>query len=249
MEQAEPWFVTGFRAGYLELYPHRDLAGAREEVAQLLRLGVRGRVLDLCCGFGRHTLALWERGLEVVGMDLSEDLLCHALAEPVLQPIRARLVRGDARALPFAPAAFDSVLNLFSSFGYFGAGGDRAVLLEAARVLRPQGLLVLDLMNPPRIRAGLVPRSESRRGGGLLIETRSLSPDGRSVFKEVEHQLPEGTRRWREAVRMYEPEELDALLAEAGFEAERRLGDFSGQPFGPQAPRQLVLARRGSQQA
>jgi hypothetical protein len=77
-----------------------------------------------------------------------------------------------------------------------------------------------------------------------LIEQRSLSPDGQWVFKEIEHRLPGGPVRWREAVRLYEPEELDALLEGAGFDAIRRFGDFSGEPFSPQAPRQLVSARR-----
>lgn len=244
MGAEEPWFVSGFRAGYLDLYPHRDLESARAEVNWLLGQGVRGRVLDLCCGYGRHALALHERGIDVFGMDLSADLLEHALREPGYEPIRKRLVRGDARALPFQAASFDTVLNLFSSFGYFGTGGDREVLKGIARILRPGGLLVLDLMNPARIRSNLVPRSESRRGGGLLIEERSLSPDGLTVCKQVEHHRTEGVRRWREEVRMYEPSELDSLLLGANIEPLVRVGDFSGAAFGPAAERQLVLARR-----
>lgn len=249
MINEEPWFVSGFRAGYLELYHHRDTASARAEIAGLCGLipllpEACGPVLDLCCGFGRHALALRERGFDVLGIDLSEDLLRHAQTEPELAPVRERLVRADARALPLQDERFGTLLNLFSSFGYFDDGGDRAVLGEMARVLRPGGNLVLDLMNPSRIRSGLVPRSETLRAGGLLIEQRSLSPDGRRVFKEVEHRLPGGPVRWREAVRMYEPEELDALLDAAGFGGIRRFGDFSGEPFSSTAPRQLVSARR-----
>lgn len=249
MSSDEPWFVSGFRAGYLELYRHRDLASARAEIAGLCELlGLQPSpaqpVLDLCCGFGRHTLALKERGFTVLGLDLSEDLLRHAQTETELAPVRECLVRADARALPLQNERFGTLLNLFSSFGYFDDGGDRAVLGEMARVLRPGGELVLDLMNPSRIRSGLVPRSEALRAGGLLIEQRSLSPDGRQVFKEVEHRLPGGPVRWREAVRMYEPEELDALLDAAGFGSIRRYGDFSGATFSSTAPRQLVSARR-----
>ena len=71
---AEPWFVEAFRSAYLEVYPHRDLEAARREARHLVDLGVRGRVLDLCCGFGRHCSALRELGLEAFGLDLSREL-------------------------------------------------------------------------------------------------------------------------------------------------------------------------------
>jgi SAM-dependent methyltransferase len=236
-----PWYIESFRAGYLELYPHRNLEAARAEVQFLASQGLCGRVLDLCCGFGRHSLALHERGLQVLGIDLSAELLAHAQLQPELAPIRDRLVRGDARAIPVRSGSM--VLNLFSSFGYFGEGGDRLVLAEIARVLGPRGCLVLDLMNPQRVRQSLVPSSKSQRGDALLLETRWLAPDGATVFKDVEFHSPQGVQRWREEVRMYEPLELDALLLAAGFAVESRFGDFAASTFGADSPRQLVFAR------
>ena len=63
---ADPWFVEAFREGYLDVYPHRDVESARREVAYLLARGVGGRVLDLCCGWGRHLVAFSDLGLEAV---------------------------------------------------------------------------------------------------------------------------------------------------------------------------------------
>ena len=125
----EPWYEAAFRDDYRLVYAHRDLDAARGEARHLLRAGVSGRVLDLCCGFGRHSLALAEQGLDVFGLDLSMDLLRAAadLPDPA-RHLGGRLVRGDVSGLPFADAAFDSVVVLFSSFGYFGDDGDREVL-------------------------------------------------------------------------------------------------------------------------
>jgi len=130
---ADPWYVEAFREGYLQLYPHRDLGAARREAAFLVARGLRGRVLDLCCGFGRHTLALREQGFDAIGLDLSPELLAHAAQGPGWELLRGRLLRGDARVLPFAERSFGSLVNLFSSFGYFGEEGDRQVLREIAR--------------------------------------------------------------------------------------------------------------------
>lgn len=234
----EPWYVTAFRADYRRVYPHRDLASAREEVGGLIELGLQGRVLDVACGFGRHSTAMLERGLDVFGFDLSFDLLTQAV-----EPVRSRIARADARRFPFRDDAFDSVAVLFSSFGYFGDDGDRAVLAEIARVVRPGGLVVLDLMNPARVQASLVPHSRTRQDEYTLEEERSLEDEGRRVVKRVKLTGPEGQREWQEDVRLYEPDEIEELLRQTGLTPSSSVGDFDGSPAGPMAVRQIVLAR------
>jgi len=241
----EPWYVAAFRGEYLKVYPHRDLSSARTEARWLVDRGARGRVLDHCCGFARHTLALRELGIDVFGMDLSPDLLRHARELPKSELLSGRLVRGDARRLPFRDATFDTLVNLFSSFGYFGDEGDRSVLDEIARVVKPSGTAVLDLMNPARIRAGLVPRSRTERDGFVVIEERSLEDGDRRVVKHVTKVLASGERRsWTESVRMYELDEMRALLDARGLRIESVDGGFEGESAGPAAPRQILRARR-----
>jgi ubiquinone/menaquinone biosynthesis C-methylase UbiE len=134
------WYEEAFRADYLRVYPHRDLDSARPEVAFLLERGVRGRVLDLCCGFGRHALLLAQSGASVVGLDLSLELLSAARELPGFErALAGRLVHADASRLPFRDASFDSLVNLFSSFGYLDADGDARMLSEIARTLRAGG--------------------------------------------------------------------------------------------------------------
>lgn len=239
------WWEEAFGADYPSIYPHRDLPSARREVAFLVEHGVRGRVLDLACGFGRHTAAFLERGIDAIGADYSAELLRAARGLEGSERLRGRLVRADARALPFAEASFDAVTLLFSSFGYFGADGDAAVLHQCARAVRRGGLVALDLMNPARVRDDLVPESRTQRGPAVAIETRELADGGRRVIKSVELRFPDSrVRRWREDVRMYEPHEIDELLADARLATVERHGDFDGAPFGSRAARQIVLARR-----
>lgn len=239
------WYVAAFRADYLAVYRHRDLESARREADYLIARGVSGTVLDLCCGYGRHVLALRERGVAAFGLDLSAELLRESRGLPGAAELAGRLVRADARAVPILDARADAVVSLFSSFGYFEEREDREVLSAVARVLRRGGRLVLDLMNPARVRSRLVPASESSRDGLRIEERRSLAEGGRRVEKAVLLTSPDGRQRsWRESVRLYEPAEIDALLGAGGFEVERRDGGFEGEPYSPGAPRQIVHARR-----
>jgi SAM-dependent methyltransferase len=202
-------------------------------------------VLDLCCGYGRHTLALHELGCDVCGLDLSAELLAQARRTPELAPIRDVLVRGDARVLPFRTASFDSVVVLFSSFGYFEPDGDARMLDEIVRVLAPAGRVVLDLMNPARVRAGLVPHSRTQRGALAIDERRRLEAGGTRVVKEVEVVDADGrARRWVERVHLYDPPAIESLLASRGLRRRASHGDFDGAPLSADSPRQLVLAER-----
>ncbi len=244
MSDARPWYESAFEQGYLELYPHRDLSAARAEVAGLLARGVRGRALDLGCGFGRHLLALRERGVDAWGLDRSRQLLTRAAALAG-GALRGRILRGDFRALPLRERSFDAVLMLFSSFGYFDDRENAQVVGEVARVLRPSGVAVFDLMNPERVRGRLVAESRTRRGALEVVETRRLERGATRIVKEVCLRERGGReRRWREDVRLYERPELEALLAASSLALLRVEGDFDGSASAADAPRQIVWARR-----
>ena len=106
------------------------------------------RILDVGCGPGRHAHELARRGLEVVGIDISESFV--ALAREGA-PEGASFVHGDARTMEF-DAEFDAALSLCQgAFGLAGGPGadpaaldpDGAVLDRIAAAIRPGGRLAL----------------------------------------------------------------------------------------------------------
>jgi ubiquinone/menaquinone biosynthesis C-methylase UbiE len=105
------------------------------------------RVLDLGCGAGHTALAFAARGAEVIGLDLTPAMLAQARRLASERGLgNARFEQGDATRLPFPDASFDCVTSRLSAHHYAQPG---AAVAEAARVLRPGGvLLVSDSVSP-----------------------------------------------------------------------------------------------------
>lgn len=240
------WYTRWFGEEYLELYPHRDEEEARLAVELVLRhtrLPEGSRVLDLACGAGRHLAELHHRGMRTFGLDLSLPLLQRAREGPVRLPV----VRGDMRALPFAPAVFRLVTSFFTSFGYFAdAREDRVVLAEVRRVLAESGWFAFDFLNAERVRAELRPRDDETVNGRRVTQERRLLEGGRIVEKRIriESDDPERPEVFHERVRLYEPEELPELLSGAGLAVQGSFGDYDGSPFHPDSPRVILIGRR-----
>ena len=236
------WFEHWFGDVYLELYPHRDDAEAAQLVALLSARGIIGKggnVLDLACGAGRHSAALSKAGENVTGLDLSMPLLQSARRRGV----DAALVRGDMRRLPLRDEAINTVVNLFTSFGYFASDDEhQAALDEIRRVLRRGGRFVIDFLNAPNVRANLVPRDEKVIGGRRVVQERRLENNGKTVTKGI-HLVDEG-RSFLERVRLFERADLELMLGASGLRVDEVYGDYAGGAWSEQSPRVLILATR-----
>jgi ubiquinone/menaquinone biosynthesis C-methylase UbiE len=151
-----------------------------------------GRIVDLCCGTGYVARSLLSMNVvsSMIGIDLSEaqlDLLRQAVEKkPALQG-RLSLLRGNALSLPFEDSSVDMIIGN-SFLHHFPDVG--AALIEAGRVLRPNGQFVV--LHEPSISA-------------TFYESFPLS-----LFKDV--VVENYTDLWQ-----FEPDELTRLLYDAGF--------------------------------
>ena len=233
-----PWYVDFFDGDYLRVF-QPVLSAERTEaevemVVERLGLALGARLLDLCCGQGRHAVPLAQVGYRVTGLDRSRTLLERAAALAAGHGQRLGLVQADMRRLPFADASFDAVLNLFNAFGYLEDDAqDELVLGEVARVLAPGGRFLQELANREALIRGWHDSDVQRTGDGLVVlQERSLSL--RSGRELVRYTLldADGRQRTRQhALRLYALTELEAMLGRAGLELREVHGDLDGGPL------------------
>jgi SAM-dependent methyltransferase len=147
--------------------------------------------------------------------------------------------RADMRRLPFQDESFTLVVNLFTSFGYFIEDSQNThVLRETARVTRPGGYLVLDFLNAPHTRQTIVPFERRQVGSAWVQQRREISEDGRFILKTIMIGTP--AKVFSERVRLFEPDDLEAMLADCGFIVTDVCGDYGGGPLTGPSPRAIM---------
>jgi SAM-dependent methyltransferase len=128
-----------------------------------------GRILDAACGTGRHSVWLAAQGHEVVGVDLSPDMLAKARAK--LPPARFEL--GDLAALPLPDGSVDAAVCALALVHLPDLG---PALAELARVVRPGGLIVISDVHPFLTTLGWQAQFRAADGGAGFVRLHRHLP-------------------------------------------------------------------------
>lgn len=238
-----PWYEKSFQMEYEVLYEHRNDASAHVEIHSLIKglhLPVRGKVLDVCCGSGRHSRVLAEMGYEVTGVDLSSYLLDIAKKKDPLK--RIRYERCDMRKIPFHEE-FDIAFNLFTSFGYFSTDQENELAMQQiVRSVKPGGIVVIDYLNPEYVKAHLVPHS-IRRVGNVEIKEKRWIENG-FVYKRILYKDSHGKKEFMERVRLYSFLTMKKFLEKAGVVEPVPYGDYDLNPYSNDGSRMIIYGRK-----
>lgn len=111
------------------------------------RLGVqpRSKVLDVACGTGNLALPAARLGANVTGVDIAPNLVEQARANAAREGLQAQFDEGDAEALPYNDASFDTVVTMY---GAMFAPRPDVVAAELLRVTKPGGRIGMGNWTP-----------------------------------------------------------------------------------------------------
>lgn len=249
VKRPPPWWKTFFSDDYLRSVIAQTPAQVTRQcdfVEAVLGLPRGATILDVGCGTGLQAIELTERGYLVVGLDLSLPMITRAAEEAQYRNLRINFLHTDIREIQF-DGAFDAVVCLGTTFGFFDDDSNRNVLGRLRDALKPGGRLLLDLVNRDHvIRSqpnlvwfqgdGCVCMEESDFNyftSRLQVKRTMMHEDGRQSDAEY-------------SIRLYSLHEIGQLLNPLGF----RVIEVSGQPatrgvfFGGDSTRIIALAER-----
>lgn len=187
-------------------------------------------ILDLCGGQGRHALELARRGYRnVVVVDYSFPLLAYGVREAGGAKLNILFLRCDARCLCLKESSIDHVVIMGNSFGYFRNDEDNCLIIsEVARVLKPGGKIVVDLVNRKYIVSQFRPQSWHEADDDLIVcRDRKLESDG-IVVREVVLSRQKGLiRDITYFSRLFKKVELLNIFRDAGFREVSFIDEFT----------------------
>jgi SAM-dependent methyltransferase len=224
-EIPQDWYVSAFAETADMAWTDRTEAEV-ERAMRMLRPAGGERVLDLACGSGRHSLELRRRGFEVVGADISPQLLEIARRDAETEELDVDFVEADLRDLDFEDE-FDIVLSLNDgAIGYLETDEENLRTFEViSRSLRLGGRHLMQLPNVLYAREHL-PQKSWISGSSMieLVEHRWNKRDrymeGAMIpvrFGEVLDELKPIEFRQR----LYGVDELKGIMSSVGMEVVR----------------------------
>ncbi|MDB2415026.1 methyltransferase domain-containing protein [Rickettsiales bacterium] len=197
---------------------HRDV----DTLIQTLDLKKDDRIVDLCCGQGRHSLELAKRGFtNVTGVDRSRYLVRLARKRAASLNLPVQFSEGDARKFRIGENSQDVIYLMGNSFGYFEREEDDVEVLEAVKkVLISQGRIALDITDGAWMRKSFEPRSwEWIDQDHFVCRERSLSSDNKRIIsREVIVHAEKGVIADQfYAERLYDESQIKELLERVSF--------------------------------
>lgn len=222
----------------------------RSQMEALVRRYGWRRVVDAACGTGHHALALANLGIEVVGIDLSEEMIRRARVAAREAGVDVRFEIGDMRFLDqHVGSGWDAVLCLGNSIAHLRDEEDlTAALLAFGRCLLPGGVAIVQILNYPLlVRKGERVVAITRSDHSEFVRFNDYLDDGRVRFNVL-------TIRWHGEkashtmvstdLRAFSPDQLATAFARASFDVVENWSDLLGTRFEPDKDRSVVFVAK-----
>jgi SAM-dependent methyltransferase len=212
-------------------------------------------VLELACGTGRLTIPLAEDGVDIVGLDISPQMLDLAEMKARGRHLRIPFVRGDVRAFDLG-RKFKLIFIPAQSLCHLHKRDELESCLACVRQhLAEGGRFLIELFNPsvkllahePEQRYP-VGRGEYKEadGGGRVIVTSQARYDAATQVNHI-HYYFQSEKSEGEVLsfemRQFFPQEIDALLVYNRLLIERKYGNYEEMAFGNDSPKQLIICQ------
>ncbi len=241
------WYKDWFGKEYLLVYSHRNESEAKHQIEFLEKyvgLSKDKKILDLCCGNGRHSIELKKLGYDVIGIDLSEDLLDFARKKASENNIDLKLIKCDMREIPYKDH-FDLVVQFFTSFGYFETDEENQKVLSAiSDSLKINGKFLIDYLNPDYVVKNLIEKDEKIVSELFIKQERWIDNLKNRVNKRITIIVDGKSSVFNESVRMYSLDEIRAMLDISDLQLTDVYGDFDGSSYSPNSPRMILIGKK-----
>jgi SAM-dependent methyltransferase len=239
------WFEEYFNEAYSELILESiapEFTTSQVELLELnLELKSNDQIFDVCCGKGRHAIALARKGYSITALDFVPSYTDFIQKISNVEDLSIQTFTMDVRQISFEHQ-FDKAYLMFTSFGYFSDKENEHLLFQLKQSLKKGGLLLIDIENRDYILKNFIYEKWREKEFGLLLERHRFFPEtSRQTTRRIQY-FKDGTQKESlRDLRLYSLHELLHIAHKAGFKLVKTLGDYNGKPFQINSPRIITV--------
>lgn len=221
-------------------------------VIKTLKLAGNERILDLACGFGRHSLELARRGFEVVGVDITPEYVAYASERADKEKLNAEFQCADIRELNFQNE-FDVVLNMADgAIGYLENDTENRKIFEViSAALKPGGQHFMDIMNGDYARTHFPCKQWDSGDKGLTLSQFEWDDASKTlIYGQKDYRFGDVLSKPEflegNPIRLYTLNEISSDFAALGMQVKQSFADFSGKNLTENNIQMIVCSEKRS---
>ena len=222
-------------------------------IIHLLGLTRKEKILDLACGYGRHSIELARRGFEVTGVDITEEYVNEANNQASKENIASSFICDDIRNIKFS-SDFDVVLNIADgAIGYLENDEENMKIFDRiSEALRPGGKHFMDICNAKYAEKRFPMRNWEIGKQSLSlpefdwdpVEKRMLYGGWDIKFGQI--ASPPDSIEAHSSIRLYSIKELEEILLDRNMSIIMTRADYSEQPASDEKIQIQIYSRKNA---
>lgn len=231
------WFNSDY---YHILYKNRDKKEAEFFINNLikkLKIKKNSKILDLACGVGRHSFYLNKKGMNVIGIDNSENNIKKAKKfENKFLKFKKKEMTEDYGQ------EFDFIFNLFTSFGYINEKHNLNTFKSINNSLINHGILVIDYLNVFKLKEELVEK-ETKKIGNIIFNIKRSFKDN-FIVKKIKIKDNNEIFYFEERVMELTKNDFQDYLKKFNFEILDVYGNYNLEKYHKNSERLIMIIKK-----
>jgi len=243
------WYKEFFDKWYFDLYQESPrfkkdyIEKENAFIRRVLDLPKGSKILDLCSGYGRHSVLLAKHGYKVTAFDLNKKALNLLKCKAKENNLDIEIIEGDMRKIPFNNR-FDGVINIFTSFGYFENDRENLKVLEEIRKsLKDNGKFLLDIRNKNWVLKNSFSQNHYQTKSFSISENRIFDKkNNQEIVNLIIKDKNKKAYSSKYITKLYSLNEIEKMLKLANLRITKIYGDTTiGSSYNKERSKRLVV--------